>query len=106
MQPLYEKMIELWELLRLKHQPAKACLQHIARLLALIEELLQSAFDPLVRMGKTLQKWREALVTMRRFTKKNGITEGFHRKTKLLQRRAYDFRNFHNSGLRVIAHCG
>ncbi len=36
----------------------------------------------------------------------NGNTEGFHRKMKLLQRRAYDFRNFHNSRLRVIAHCG
>jgi transposase len=25
---------------------------------------------------------------------------------KLLQRRAYGFRNFHNYRLRVIAHCG
>lgn len=106
LQPLYEKMIELWELLRLKHQTAKACRQHIARLLALIGELLQSAFEPLVRLGKTLQSWREALVTMWRFTKNNAITEGFHRKMKLLQRRAYGFRNFHNYRLRVLAHCG
>ncbi|WP_457589504.1 transposase, partial [Legionella pneumophila] len=26
----------------------------------------------------------------------NGITEGFHRKMKLIQRRAYGFRNFEN----------
>jgi len=49
---------------------------------------------------------RDALVTMWRFTKNNGITEGFHRKMKLIQRRAYGFRNFYNYRLRVIAQCG
>jgi transposase len=46
---------------------------------------------------------------MRRFIKNNGIkgiTEGFHRKMKLIQRRAYGFRNFNNYRLRVIAQCG
>jgi transposase len=43
---------------------------------------------------------------MWRFTKNNAITEGFHRKRKLIQRRAYGFRNFHNYRLRVIAQCG
>jgi len=41
-----------------------------------------------------------------RFTKNNGITEGFHRKRKLIQRRAYGFRNLQNHRLRVIAQCG
>jgi transposase len=104
--PIYQKMIELWDLLRLKHQTARACRQLIPRLLRLIDELIQSAFDPLVRLGKTLQNWQAALVTMWRFTKNNAITEGFHRKMKLIQRRAYGFRNFHNYRLRVIAHCG
>ena len=43
---------------------------------------------------------------MWRFTKNNGITEGFHRKMKLIQRRAYGFRNFCNYRLRMIAQCG
>jgi hypothetical protein len=30
----------------------------------------------------------------------------FHRKMKLIQRRAYGFRNFENYRLRVIAQCG
>jgi transposase len=106
LQPLYEKMIELWDLLRLKHQTAKACRLHIARLLRLVDELGQCAFEPLTRLAKTLQSWIEPLVTMWRFTKNNGITEGFHRKMKLIQRRAYGFRNFHNYRLRVIAQCG
>jgi hypothetical protein len=38
-----------------------------------------------------------------RFTENNGITEGFHRKMKLNQRRAYRFKNFQNYRLRVIA---
>ncbi len=38
---------------------------------------------------------------MFRFSKNNGITEGFHRKMKLIQRRAYCFKNFENYRLRV-----
>ncbi|MDE1892680.1 MAG: transposase, partial [Betaproteobacteria bacterium] len=36
----------------------------------------------------------------------NGITEGFHRKMKLIQRRAYGFRNFENYRVRVKVLCG
>ncbi|ASQ46510.1 hypothetical protein clem_09805 [Legionella clemsonensis] len=39
-------------------------------------------------------------------TQNNGITEGFHRKMKLIQRRAYGFRNFENYRLRVRVLCG
>jgi transposase len=43
---------------------------------------------------------------MWRFTRNKGIAEGFPRKMKLIQRRAYGFRNFPNYRLRVIANCG
>ncbi len=33
---------------------------------------------------------------MWRFARNNGIVAGFHRKMKLIQRRAYGFRNFEN----------
>ena len=36
---------------------------------------------------------------------RDGITEGFHRKMKLIQRRAYGFRNFENYRLRVKVLC-
>ena len=49
---------------------------------------------------------RGEIAAMLQFTKNNGITEGFHRKMKLIQRRAYGFRNFENYRLRVIAACG
>jgi len=41
-----------------------------------------------------------------RFTRNNGITEGFHRKMRSIQRRAYGFRSFENYRLRVIDQCG
>ncbi|WP_148654504.1 transposase, partial [Legionella pneumophila] len=69
-------------------------------------DLRQSAFQSLRTLGNTLFKWREEVVRMLRFTKNNGITEGFHRKMKLIQRRAYGFRNFENYRLRVRVLCG
>ena len=48
----------------------------------------------------------EPIVRMWRFTKNNGITEGFHTKMEMISRRAYGFRNFKNYRLRVIALCG
>ncbi|HHU0003810.1 TPA: transposase [Legionella pneumophila] len=47
----------------------------------------------------------EEIVRMWRFRKSNGITEGFHRKMKLIQRRAYGFRNFDNYRTRVRVLC-
>ncbi len=56
-------------------------------------------------LGNTLFKWRDEIVRMLRFTKNDGITEGFHRKMKLIQRRAYGFRNFENYRIRVKVLC-
>ena len=50
--------------------------------------------------------WQQEIACMWRFTKNNGITGGFHRKIKLIERRAYGFRNFENHRLRVLAQCG
>lgn len=43
---------------------------------------------------------------MFRFVKNNGITEGFRRKIKLIQRWAYVFRNFENCRMQVLVLCG
>ncbi|MGQ3889082.1 transposase, partial [Legionella sp. CNM-1927-20] len=73
--------------------------------LDMVKELKLSAFQSLKTLGNTLFKWREEIVRMWRFTKNNGITEGFHRKMKLIQQRAYGFRNFENYRLRVKVLC-
>ena len=92
--------------MRLKHQSKNACRGHIQRLLGLIATLRQSGLEPARALAQTLSDWTEEIVRMWRFTRNNGITEGFHRKMKLIQRRAYGFRSFHNYRLRVIAQCG
>ena len=53
-------------------------------------------------LAKTLHSWRGEITAMWRFTKNNGITEGFHRKMKLIQRRAYGFRNFQNQYTKMV----
>jgi len=59
----------------------------------------------MVTLGKTLDSWESEVVRMFRFTKNNGITEGFHNKMEMISRRAYGFRNFENYRLRVRALC-
>lgn len=104
--PIYDLKEQLCGLLRLKHQSKRACRAHIPRLLGLIATLRDSGLAAAVTLAKALSEWTEEIVRMWRFSRTNGITEGFHRKMKLIQRRAYGFRSFANYRLRVIAQCG
>lgn len=106
LQPIYELKERLCALLCIRKQTAAQCRRLIPRLLEFIETLKASGFDLAKTLAKTLADWSEEIVRMWRFTRNNGITEGFHRKMKLIQRRAYGFRNFNNYRLRVIAQCG
>ena len=103
---IYALKEKLCGLLALKTQSKTSCRHHIRTLLELIATLRQSGLEPACTLGQTLSAWTEEIVRMWRFTRTNGITEGFHRKMKLIQRRAYGFRSFHNYRLRVIAQCG
>jgi transposase len=55
--------------------------------------------------GKPLENWIEEVVRMWRYTKNNGITEGYHNKMQMIVRRAFGFRNFENYRLGVRALC-
>src|SRR5690349_16761519 len=68
-------------------------------------QLRQAGLAPLVQLGQTLASWSEEIVAMWRFTRNNGITEGFHNKMELINRQAYGFRNFQNYRLRVKVLC-
>lgn len=104
--PIYELKEKLCSLLRLKHQSKPACREHIRQLLELLATLRDSGLEAAMTLAQTLAAWTEEIVRMWRFSRTNGITEGFHRKMKLIQRRAYGFRCFANYRLRVIAQCG
>ena len=102
---IYRFKQKLCYLLLHKHCNQAKCKQLIPRLLRLVQELRDSGLAPLVQLGNTLHSWQKKIATMWRFTRNNGITEGFHTKMEVLQRQAYGFRNFNNYRLRVRVLC-
>lgn len=108
--PAIEAVWGFWQrlgrLLRFKHRRARQCRRLIPLFLGALRELARSGFQPLRQLGETLESWKEEIVRMWRFTKNNGITEGFHTKMEMISRRAFGFRNFENYRLRVKVLCG
>lgn len=102
---IYDFKQELVSLLKVKKKTAHELKKILPVFLDYIEQLKNSMFEPLITLGKTLDSWREEVARMFRFTKNNGITEGFHNKMEMISRRAYGFRNFENYRLRVKALC-
>ena len=103
LQALYFAKQQLNGFLVMKSLKAKRAKQLLPKFLALIRQFEQS---PAKALAATLTSWLEPIVRMWRFSKSNGITEGFHTKMEMLSRRAYGFRNFENYRLRVLAQCG
>ena len=102
----YEFKEELCSLLCMKEQKRKTCIPLLARLKEMVWQMLNDAPEIFKKLGRTIRQWFEPIIRMWRFSKSNGITEGFHRKMKLIQRRAYGYRNFENYRLRVLIECG
>jgi transposase len=96
---------KLCRLLLIKRINQRQARKLIPVFLRYTQQLLESPFESVQTLGKTLQTWDKEIVRMWRFTKSNGITEGFHNKMELISRRAYGFRNFQNYRLRVRALC-
>jgi transposase len=96
---------KLCRLLCKKHCTARRARKYIRRLLEYIRQLKYSGIEQLELLGRTLGSWDEEIATMWRFTKNNGITEGFHNKMEMISRRAFGFRNFENYRLRVRVMC-
>ncbi|WP_237174136.1 ISL3 family transposase [Paracandidimonas lactea] len=103
LQSLYFAKQQLNGLLVMKTVKAKRARQMLPILLSLIEQL---AASPARALAATLTSWLEPIVRMWRFSKSNGITEGFHTKMEMISRRAFGFRNFENYRMRVLALCG
>jgi len=102
---IWEFKQRLVQLLLVKRKTKRECRGLVPFYLQYVRQLKESAFEPFKTLGTTLENWSEEIVRMWRFTKSNGITEGFHNKMELIKRRAYGFRNFENYRLRVRALC-
>lgn len=103
LQVLYAAKQKLVRFMLLKTLTAHRARAKLPRYLELLEQLRDS---PLRTLAKTLTSWMAPIIAMWRFTKTNGITEGFHNKMEMISRRAFGFRNFENYRLRVLTHCG
>ncbi len=88
-----------------RNQSKRQCRTLLRRLVVAIDQLQQSGFWDRQKLAKTQQSWQDEIARMLRFSRSNGITEGYHRKMKLIQRRAFGFRNFENYRKRVRALC-
>ena len=102
---IYRFKQRLCYLLLKKHKTKRQCQKLIPRFLRAVAELRQSGLAQLVTLGDTLHAWSEEIVRMWRFTRSNGITEGFHNKMETISRQAYGFRNFENYRQRVLVLC-
>lgn len=103
---LFEAKQEIMTILLAKKSRTKQWKKLIRHFLKWKDQLKSCPLPYLQALGKTLDSWQEEIARMWRYSKNNGITEGFHRKMKLIQRRAYGFRNFENYRLRVKVLCG
>jgi len=85
---------DLVRLLLTKKCNADKCRELIPVFLDYIYKLKESAVLPLITLDKTLESWSEEVARMFRFTKSNGILQGFHNKMKMISRRSYTFREW------------
>jgi transposase len=71
----------------------------------LIELASQSKLKPIKTLSETLTKWKSEILNY--FTTKltNARTEGFNNLAKLVQRRAFGYKNFENYRLRLLYAC-
>lgn len=90
---MYRAKQRLMRFLLLKTVKAKRAKKLLPWFLALIEKFSNS---PAKTLAATLTSWLEPIIGMWRFSKSNGITEGFHTKMEMISRRAFGFRNFEN----------
>jgi transposase len=102
---IYRAKQRLCYLLLKKHKTRRQCVPLVRRLLTMIEHLKHAGSPALVQLGHTLESWSAEIACMWRFTRNNGITEGFHNKMETISRVAYGFRNFENYRLRVKVLC-
>ena len=102
---IYRFKQKLCYLLLKKHKTRSQCEKLVPRFLRAVVELRQSGLTQLATLGETLHCWREEIARMWRFTRNNGITEGFHNKMETISRQAYGFRNFENYRQRVQMLC-
>ena len=74
-------------------------------LLHLLDRMGGSKIDKVRELRKVILNWREEILNYFDGGYSNGRVEGFNRKAKLIQRKAYGIKSFNNYRLRVLNEC-
>ncbi|SMF83892.1 Transposase [Pseudobacteriovorax antillogorgiicola] len=74
-------------------------------LIKILDLMGQSKIPEVVGLRKTILAWRNEIVEYFNGRYSNGRVEGFNRKAKLVQRRAFGFRSFKNYRLQLLNAC-
>ena len=71
----------------------------------LLEQLRQTGHPALLKLEKTMGKWRKEILLYFATGLTNARTEAFNKTAKLVQRRACGYRSFKNYRLRTLNAC-
>lgn len=71
----------------------------------LTDRMATSKLKHIIRLRKTLMKWRNEILNYFKFRLTNARTEGFNNVAKVIKRRSYGFRSFRNYRLRLLSAC-
>jgi transposase len=69
------------------------------------DDMARSKLKEIKTLRKTLMKWRDEILRYFETGLTNARVEGFNRKCKLIQRKAYGFKSFENYRLRALYSC-
>ncbi len=97
---LYRFKERLYEFYRIKgYQRAIAAFEK------LLFEMKQSTLEEIQKLFKTFQRWKNEILKYFENNYTNGFTERMNGAGKLMQRRAFGFKNFKNYKLRTLSAC-
>ena len=71
----------------------------------LTEQLKSTGHPVLLKLSKTLERWKKEILLYFETGLTNARTEAFNRNAKLVQRRACGFKSFKNYRLRTLNAC-
>ena len=74
-------------------------------LTAMTDAMAISKLPEVLRLRRTLIRWRKPILAYFRYRVTNGRTEGYNNKAKLVKRRAYGYKSFENYRLRLLNAC-
>lgn len=103
----YPELQELYRYKEILHKfyRTKGLNRARAALAMITDRMGDSQLPEIKKLRKTLMKWREEILAYFETGLTNGRTEGYNNLAKLVQKRAFGYKNFRNYRLRLLSAC-